>query len=104
MRDAIVVVPVRPMEGNAAFGDIHHPGHAGEVKSVGGNISGCHVSRGALVVREEISNGRRIGSAQALAAGGDARCKDGLVILIGQQDLLAQSHFDAFVPDGNLRR
>src|SRR5687767_8730838 len=46
VRDTIVVVPVRPVERDPVLGNVQHPGYAGEVEAVGGDVAVCHVPRG----------------------------------------------------------
>ena len=43
-RPAEIVMPESAVEGDAAFGDVLHPGDAGQVETAGGNVACGHVA------------------------------------------------------------
>src|SRR5574341_201671 len=63
-----VIMPVGAMEGNTIFIDVEHPRNAGQVKTAGGDIAGCHVPGGTFMKCLEFTVRRGVGStAQASA-------------------------------------
>src|SRR5215213_4172015 len=56
-RPTEVVVPVGAVERNPIFFDVDDPGHTGQVKAAGGEVTGCHVACGTFMEREKISAG-----------------------------------------------
>ena len=62
-RTSIVVMPVGAVKGNTLLGEVKHPGHAWEVKTIGGNITSRHVPGGTFMVCNEFAIGRAVSSA-----------------------------------------
>ena len=62
-RASIIIVPVGAMEGDTFLGYVKHPGHAWEVKTIGGNITSHHVPGGTFMVCNEFAIGRAVSSA-----------------------------------------
>ena len=54
-RTSIVVMPVGAVKGNTLLGEVKHPGHAGEVKAIGGNIASRHMPGGTFMERNEFA-------------------------------------------------
>src|SRR5436190_1874888 len=59
-RMAIIIVPIGAMKGDAAFCNIQHPRHTGQVKSAGSDIAGRHMTCGTFMERREIAIGRGV--------------------------------------------
>src|SRR5258706_6773074 len=62
-RMSIIIVPISAMKGDAAFGDIQHPRHTGQVKSAGGDITSRHMARGAFMESQKVTIRCSIGTA-----------------------------------------
>ena len=48
-----VVMSVRAMQRNSGFGDVHDPRHAGQIKTVGGDVACGHVTGRTFVIGHE---------------------------------------------------
>src|SRR5690242_12038036 len=84
VRMTIVIVPVRAMEGDPAFGDIQHPGHARQVEAIRGDIAGSHMAGRTFMIGDEVPDRGGVFSAQAFATRRDARREDHLSTFISQ--------------------
>ena len=84
------------MEGNALFGDVAHPGHAGQVVAVVGQVARRHVAGGTLVEGVVPPFGGVKPPVAELRARGRAGHEDRPLPLVGDHQLLAGAHLDAF--------